>query len=72
MYPWAGPIVEVKKQTPEGAPQQFCLYINKRKISSLLTAVTLSLGTLTHMPLHKIDKLFALLKGAKYFMEHDL
>ena len=28
MYPWASPIVVVKKHIPEGAPQQFCLRID--------------------------------------------
>ena len=76
MYPWAGPIVVIKKQTLEGAPQQFHLCINYRKVNSLLPALTpvegTKKGTLTLMPLPKIKELFALLKGAKYFIALDL
>ena len=42
MSPWARPIVVVKKHTPEGVPQQFCLCIDYRKVNSLLTTVTLA------------------------------
>ena len=57
MFPWASPIVVVKKHTPEGLPQQFCLCINYRKLNSLLAAVTPAMGTkkgaLALMPLPK-------------------
>ena len=69
MSPWASPIVVVKKHT-EGSPQQFSLCVNYRELNSLLPTSTLATGTkkgnLGLMPLPKIDKLFALLKGAKY------
>ena len=68
------PIV-VKKLTPEGGPQQFCLCIDKRKLNSLLLAVTQAMGTkkgaFALMPLLKINELFALLKGVKYFTALD-
>ena len=71
MSPWASPIVVVKKHTPEGALEKFCLCIDYRKLNSLLQAVTPAMGTKKEafalMPLLKIDELFALLKGAKYF-----
>ena len=76
MSPWASPIVVVKKHTPEGVPQQFHLCIDYRKLNSLLPAVTPAMGTkkgaFTLMPLPKINELFALLKGAKYFTALDL
>ena len=63
------------QKTP-GAPQQFCFCRDHRKLNSLLPAVTPALGTkkggFTLMPLPKIDELFALLKGAKYFTGLDL
>ena len=37
--------VIVKKHTPEGTPQHFCLCINYRRINSLLPAVTPAVGT---------------------------
>ena len=59
MSPWAKPIVIIKRHTPEGAPQQFCLYINHRKVNSLLPAVMPAGGTmkgaLTLMPLPQIN-----------------
>ena len=40
MSPWDKPqLVVVKKHTPEGATQQFCLCIDYRKLDSLLPAV---------------------------------
>ena len=70
MSPWVSPIVVVKKHTPENPPQQFQLCVDYGKLNSLLPTITPATGTkkgsLTLMPLPKIDKLFALLKGAKY------
>ena len=76
MSPWESPIVVVKKCIPEGAPQQFHLHINYRKVNSLLPAIPPAGGTkkgaLALMPLPKIDEHFALLKGANYITALDL
>ena len=77
MSPWERPIVIVKKHTPEGAPQQFCLCTDYRKLNSLLPAVTSAVGTkkktLSHLCFcPKLMELFALLKGTKYFTALDL
>ena len=65
-----------EKHTPEGSPQQFYLCIDYRKLNSLLLTVTPATctkkGTFTPTPLPKINDLFTLLKGAKYFTALDL
>ena len=70
------PIVVVKKHTPEGSPQQFHLCIDYRKLNTLLLAATPATdtkkGAFTLKPLPKINELFTLLKGAKYFTAPDL
>ena len=76
MSPWVNLIVVVKRQIHEGLLQKFHFCINYRKLNSLLPAVTPALGTMkgafTLMHLPKINELFTLLKGAKYFTVLDL
>ena len=76
MSPWASPIAVVKMHIPEGSPQQYQLCVDYRKLNSLLPTITPTLGNkkgpLRHMPLPKIDELFAFLKGAKFFKALDL
>ena len=76
MSPWSSSIVVVKKHTCEGSSQQFRLCINYRMLNSFLPSVTPATGakkgTFALMPLLKIDELFALLKGTKYFTALDL
>ena len=69
---WASPIVVVKKTIPERCfQQQFRLCIDCRKLNLLLPSVTSATGTkkdtFAFMPLPKMDELFTLLKGTKYF-----
>ena len=75
MSPWASPIVVVKNHTCKGSPL-FRLGTDYRMLNSLLPPVTPATGTkkgaFTLMPLPNIDELFALLKGAEYFMGLDL
>ena len=76
MSPWASPVIVIKKHTPESSPQEFQLWVNHRKLNSLLPTITPATGTkkgaIALMPLLKIDELFALLKGTKFFTALDL
>ena len=75
MSPWASSIL-AKKHISKGSPQQLQLCINYRKLNSLLLTITPATGTmkcvLALMSLPKIDELFVLLKGAKYFTTLDM
>ena len=74
MFPWASPIVVVKK--PKGPPTAIQTCIDYRKLNSVVPSVTpvtgTKKGTFALMPLPKIGKSFTLLKGAKYFTALDL
>ena len=52
--------------------QKFCLCIDYRLLPAVTPAVGIQKSTFALMPLLKIDELFALLKGAKYFTTLDL
>ena len=74
--PMGKPYCSHQKHTQEGSQQQFRLYINYRKLNSLLPSVIpakgTKKGTFAFMPLPKIDESFVLLRGAKYFIALDL
>ena len=68
--------ISSKKHTPEGSPQQFCLCIDYKKLSSLLLPVMPAMSTkedtFAFMTLLKIEELFAMLKGAKSLTTLDV
>ena len=75
MSPWASPIVIVPKKSQPGEPHKKRLCINFRKINDLQQKVITegkSKGCLSLIPLPKIDKMYAKLKGAKFFSTIDL
>ena len=75
MSPWASPIVIVPKKSQPGEPRKKRLCIDFRKINDLQQKVITegkSKGCLSLIPLPKIDKMYAKLKGAKFFSTIDL
>ena len=75
MSPWASPIVIVPKKSQPGEPPKERLCIDFRKINDLQQKVITegkSKGCLSLIPLPKIDKMYAKLKGAKFFLTIDL
>ena len=75
MSPWASPIVVVPKKSQPGEPPKKRLCIDFRKINDLQQKVITegkSKGCLSLIPLPKIDKMYATLKGAKFFSTIDL
>ena len=70
MSPWASPIAVVPKKSQPGEPPKKRLCIDFRKINDLQQKVITggkSKGCLSLIPLPKIDKMYAKLKGAKFF-----
>ena len=75
MSPWTSPIVMVPKKSQPGEPPKKRLCIDFRKINDLQQKVITegkSKGCLSLIPLPKIDKMYAKLKGAKFFSTIDL
>ena len=75
MSPWASPIVVVPKKCQPGEPPKKRLCIDFRKINDLQQKVITegkSKGCLSLIPLPKIDKMYAKLKEAKFFLTIDL
>ena len=75
MSKWASPIVIVPKKSAPGEPPKRRLCVDFRKVNELqqedITAGKTK-GQISIHPLHKIDKMYAKLKGAKDFSTIDL
>ena len=73
--PWASPIVIVPKRSQPGEAPQRRLCVDYRVLNSLLPTVSKAhsraQGILSLVPLPKIDKLYARLKGSKFFSSLD-
>ena len=73
--PWASPVVIVPKKSAPGKPPRRRMCVDYRKINKLQTKVTKAdsgKGCISLIPLPKIDKLYAKLKGYKVFSSLDL
>ena len=73
--PWASPVVIVPKKSAPGEPPRRRMCIDYRRINKLQPEVTNAdggKGCISLIPLPKIDKLYAKLKGYKVFSSLDL
>ena len=73
--PWASPVVIVPKKSTPGEPPRQRMCIDYRRINKLQPEVTKAdggKGCISLIPLPKIDKLYAKLKGYKVFSSLDL
>ena len=73
--PWASPVVIVPKKSTPGKPPRRRMCIYYRRINKLQPEVTKAddrKGCISLIPLPKIDKLYAKLKGYKVFSSLDL
>ena len=73
--PWASPVVIVPKKSAPGEPSRRRMCIDYRRINKLQPEVTKAdggKGCISLIPLPKIDKLYAKLKGYKVFSSLDL
>ena len=73
--PWASPIVVVPKRTAPGEQPKRRLCVDYRAVNSLLPPVKKAFskakGVLTLVPLPKIDRIYARLKGSKIYSTFD-
>ena len=73
---WASPIVVVPKRTALREPPKWRLCVNYRALNSLLSPVKKAFskakGIPTLVPLPKIDKIYARLKGSKIYSTFDM
>ena len=74
--PWTSPIVVVPKRTAPGEPPKQRLCVDYRALNSLLPLVKKTFskakGILTLVPLPKIDKIYARLKGSNIYSTFDM
>ena len=76
LSPWASPIVVVPKKSAPGEPPRRRMCVDFRKINDLQPQVrrvdSTTSGNISLVPLPKIDKMYAALRGAKIFTTLDL
>ena len=73
--PWASPVVIVPRKSAPGEPPRRRMCIDYRRINKLQLEVTKAdgeKGCISLIPLPKIDKLYAKLKGYKVFSSLDV
>ena len=75
LSPWASPVIVVPKKSAPDEPLKRRLRMDYQKVNSLQQEVKHTdkgTGCLSLYPLPKIDKMFAKLKGARFFSTIDL
>ena len=75
LSPWVSPVIVVPKKSAPDEPPRRRLCMDYRKVNSLQQEVKCTdkgTGCFSLYPLPKIDKMFAKLKGARYFSTIDL